>query len=399
MILIRSLFIILFLCSIHVGCAQKKLYDPTKQPLSKNTLSEIINIGVVAPQLSTMNPNMYLYDNETLKSMGKGARHGAGEVLVESLQEDPFFILLLPVTMTAGAVIGAVAGAADPHKLPVTPTEDQLNTTQYVLKSVISSFDKKSKALQMMLVRDSNKLTSVKFIPINADSNIKGENIDAPIDASLYSVVEMITLAGHVGDNPNLSIKIKLRFFLRGNQQPITCLGWYEDEWDGEMYPLSKWIEDDGRNITDEIVNAYRNIYQKAIKYLFNKPSKQTHDKLNADSQVSTRCVMAKSQIILNHANWYCPQAELGIADSQRRIGDIFNYGGGNLANRDIIRAYIWYNLAAKGNNSVATNQLFELEKQLNPEQLREAQNRLEGFEPIQPGQCMKDLAEAGLIW
>ena len=96
-------------------------------------------------------------------------------------------------------------------------------------------------------------------------------------------------------------------------------------------------------------------------------------------------------------AKWFCPQADDGIADSQRRIGDLLYYGYGERRSGDLVGAYVWYSLSAMGNNSVAQMRLAAVEKELTHEDLREARQRLDAWKP-RHGQCMKDLLEAGLL-
>lgn len=97
-----------------------------------------------------------------------------------------------------------------------------------------------------------------------------------------------------------------------------------------------------------------------------------------------------------DHAAWFCPQADKGIADPQRRIGDLFYCGGvRDGLTRDLVRAYVWYSLAARGNNSLAKARLDIVEKELSHEELQEAQRLLEAWVP---GQCGIDLAVKDLV-
>ena len=99
---------------------------------------------------------------------------------------------------------------------------------------------------------------------------------------------------------------------------------------------------------------------------------------------------------IADHAAWFCPQADQGIADPQRRIGDLFYCGRGRGdPSRDIVQAYVWYSVAARGNNTQARSRLTVVEKELSDEELEEARQRLEAWKP---GNCVKDLVEAGLL-
>jgi len=106
---------------------------------------------------------------------------------------------------------------------------------------------------------------------------------------------------------------------------------------------------------------------------------------------------------ISDQAEWFCSQADSGIADAQRRIGDLFycsstnNARTGTLANMDLIKSYVWYSLAANSHNSMAKGRLLITQKELPNDQLIEAQQCLDTWKPKQ-GQCMKDLSGAGLI-
>jgi hypothetical protein len=86
----------------------------------------------------------------------------------------------------------------------------------------------------------------------------------------------------------------------------------------------------------------------------------------------------------------YCPNADLGHADAQKHIGDIY-YFGVYLVDIDLIRAYVWYSLAAVNGDEDAKMLLSEVTSKLTPDQLREAQYNLERWAP---GQCKKDLEE-----
>jgi len=87
----------------------------------------------------------------------------------------------------------------------------------------------------------------------------------------------------------------------------------------------------------------------------------------------------------------YCPNADLGHADAQKHIGDLYYFGIDEL-NIDLIRAYVWYSLAAKSGNKEASELLDYLVKELSPQQLSKAQIKLDEWEP---GQCERDLMEA----
>ena len=106
-------------------------------------------------------------------------------------------------------------------------------------------------------------------------------------------------------------------------------------------------------------------------------------------------------KIILDEAKRLCPQADNGIIDSQRRIGDLLYCGSaaissdGEIPDNDLVRVYVWYSLAAIGGDSRDRARLMTVEKELSNDALKEAQYRLEAWKP---GQCIKDLVEAGLL-
>jgi hypothetical protein len=87
----------------------------------------------------------------------------------------------------------------------------------------------------------------------------------------------------------------------------------------------------------------------------------------------------------------YCPNADLGHADAQKHIGDLY-YLGTHGIKRDLILAYVWYSLAAMGENKEATKQLQPLVDELSPHQADEAVRQLLDWKP---GQCERDLNDA----
>lgn len=84
----------------------------------------------------------------------------------------------------------------------------------------------------------------------------------------------------------------------------------------------------------------------------------------------------------------YCPNADLGYADAQKRIADIYFYGLYNVK-QDFRQAYIWYSLAANGGDSEAKVRLGLVTSKFSSAELIEATHFLEQWEP---GQCKKDL-------
>jgi len=92
-----------------------------------------------------------------------------------------------------------------------------------------------------------------------------------------------------------------------------------------------------------------------------------------------------------NEIGTYCPRADMGDADAQKHIGDLFYHGIYGIK-RDLILAYVWYSLAAMGENKEVTKQLQSLVDELSPHQADEAVRQLVNWEP---GQCERELNNA----
>lgn len=87
----------------------------------------------------------------------------------------------------------------------------------------------------------------------------------------------------------------------------------------------------------------------------------------------------------------YCPNAELGHADAQAYIGDLYYLGAYGIE-KDIIQAYVWYSLAAQNEGTYASERVLELEEEMPEESLVEAKQL---FDQWQPGSCRQNLLEA----
>lgn len=88
-------------------------------------------------------------------------------------------------------------------------------------------------------------------------------------------------------------------------------------------------------------------------------------------------------------AETYCPNADLGHADAQLYIADI-HYQGAFGHKVDLVRAWVWYGLAAQSGDAQASEQLRRVTSELTSEQLQEAERQ---FASWKPGQCMQEMA------
>ena len=134
----------------------------------------------------------------------------------------------------------------------------------------------------------------------------------------------------------------------------------------------------------------------ECVKALWNESERKTLEYVVGDEQ------FVCPGNVSDYAMSYCSQADEGIAEAQRRIGDLFFYcgrdeesGGGVISTGNLVRASVWYSLAAKGNATRAQAHLTLLQKALSDNMWQEAQHHLDAW---QPGQCFKDLVEAGLL-
>ena len=91
---------------------------------------------------------------------------------------------------------------------------------------------------------------------------------------------------------------------------------------------------------------------------------------------------------LVSESRLHCPMADNGNADSQYRIGNIHYYGNYFLE-RNLIRAFVWYNLSADAGNKQAEDRLNIVASELTSQQLKEAQSQLSNWEP---GQCVNEL-------
>jgi hypothetical protein len=99
--------------------------------------------------------------------------------------------------------------------------------------------------------------------------------------------------------------------------------------------------------------------------------------------------------LLLKDIDLFCPKAELGNTDAQTYIGDLYYVGSYGLFDKDLIQAYVWYSLASKNGNSYAALAVEKVKRELTPEQLLSAKDRLEKWEP---GQCRIELLRATSI-
>lgn len=116
---------------------------------------------------------------------------------------------------------------------------------------------------------------------------------------------------------------------------------------------------------------------------------------LEKEQSWSTRAWDEKAKsILVKEAGIYCPNADLGHADAQNYVGDLYYFGAYGLE-KNLIHAYVWYSLAAKNHSAYAAEKVKNLEEEMPNETLVEARRRIDQW---QPGSCRQDLLDAASI-
>jgi hypothetical protein len=132
----------------------------------------------------------------------------------------------------------------------------------------------------------------------------------------------------------------------------------------GDCESYNDWIKDGGRKVSEGIDAGYEKLSDLIVDRYFNEyPAWE----LREDTVRKFR----------QEAGIYCSNADLGHADVQKRIGDIYYsefYTYSTPVNRDLKRAYVWYRLSYEGGYKDAEDSLKQVESELSPHQLAEAQ-------------------------
>ena len=115
------------------------------------------------------------------------------------------------------------------------------------------------------------------------------------------------------------------------------------------------------------------------------------HKVLTSEEKQAEERLSGAERKLYREVRAYCKKADLGHADAQTYVGDLYYLGAYGL-DKNLILAYVWYNLAAKNGNSYAAMQSERVAIKLSPQQLNKAQIQLEEWVS---GQCKRDLLKA----
>jgi TPR repeat protein len=147
----------------------------------------------------------------------------------------------------------------------------------------------------------------------------------------------------------------------------------------GDCASNDDWTEDNGSKVIQGINAGYETLSEKiAYRYFSGEPA----------WKFST----VTAQEFESEAGTYCPNADLGHPDAQKRVGDILFsefYSQETPSNRDLKRAYVWYRLSYESGCREAGQWLNLVESELTSVQLAEARKM---YAQWKPGNCQADL-------
>ena len=302
------------------------------------------------------------------------------------------------VFVPLGLVLGAIDGAIVPDDVAVEPSIQQLQTSQAVLTRLMEASLTEHKELQAALISEGNKNPARIFVALekNGRGDLQGcveySSSARPIDAILRVENLDIVLTGLDADDPLLVLRVSIKIILTNADSPLRCLGWHESTWEGESRLLSEWTANEGEHLKAGLASAIDAFSHEAITSLFiPKHELVPFYKKKATAPSWSECFPGDPDHRLTDVETYCPLADRGFVGFQSRVGDIF-YNESHKSRRNLIRAYVWYGLAARGNDELASDRIAVLTRMLTPDELKEARQRLHEWKA---GQCVNDFSDA----
>lgn len=387
----------MMLCALTMisdGCALMEHNDPGRHMSSNEMLSSISTVAVIEPEINVSHTGLNLYDRQVLNSIEACAVAGTDAGLQVSGGQGDVMIVLVPL----GLVLGAIGGVIVPTDVPVEPSIQQLQTSQAVLTKLLAASLTEHRELQAALISEGNKMPAHVFVTLDenhsgvhqtsAGNNQSGK----PIDAILRVASLNIVLIGLDADDPLLTLRASMKIILTTAASPLRCLGWYESNWEAKSRRLSEWTENEGEHLKAGLASAFDALSQEAITFLFT-PKYVLFPTLRKQAAAPSwsECLPGAADHHLTDVEAYCPLADRGYVGFQSRVGDIL-YNESHRSRRNLIRAYVWYGLAARGNDELASDRMAMLTRMLTPDELKEARQSLREWKA---GQCVNDLADA----
>jgi hypothetical protein len=388
---------IILLCTLTMmpgGCALMQHNAPDRQMQYDEMLSSVSTVAVLEPGMNVSHTGLNLYDRQMLVSIEAGALAGTDAGLQLSGGQGDVMIFLVPL----GLVLGAIGGVIIPTDVPVEPSIQQLQTSQAVLTRLMEASLAEHKELQAALISEGNKIPARLFVALGMTGrgDLQGRVENSPSARSIDAILRVenldIVLTGLDADNPLLALRVSIKIILTNADSPLRCLGWRESTWEGKSRLLSEWTANEGEHLKAGLASAIDAFAHEAITSLFvPKHELVPFYKKKATAPSWSECFPGDPDHRLTDVKTYCPLADQGFAGFQSRIGDVF-YNESHKSRRNLIRAYVWYGLAARGNDELASDRIAMLTRMLTPDELKEARQRLHEWKA---GQCVNDLSDA----
>jgi len=166
---------------------------------------------------------------------------------------------------------------------------------------------------------------------------------------------------GPVKKNPKKAFAYYSELARGGNLQAMTHLG--------DLFASGVGVKKDEEKAMKLYNEAARRKYAPALSKIA-KVYEQGNESIPENSRQALQ--------------WYMTAAKSGNAEAQLHLGNIYEQG--NEVGKDFITAYMWYNIAARSDNTVVANKakarLETIVEQLTPTQLFEAERRIASQQP-----------------
>lgn len=334
---------LIFLLLIN-GCSHTRGYNPApeKSAPPKAILNSFQSVGVIPATHQAYNHVLSLHDTKMAESVLTGTVEGAlyGSDAVGDINCEGYICgaayVVEGIVLIVGATVGAVYGAANAPQKPVAASDSQTQFANAAFDNNLLEISSKNNSITNALIESGDRLTPYSFISTVTPSStvISKSAVDAYIRPSNYQIY----LVGEQSEDPVLELVVKGYYSLVKSGYPDNCLGWYSMKWSGGKYKLSSWVNNEAASLKEEFNDAVTDLSNDAVAFLFNSDNSAKRLQSYDVYPPWLDCYEARNQKIIDAANWFCQSADNGIADSQRRIGDLYYRSG---TSDGLINAYM----------------------------------------------------------
>jgi hypothetical protein len=291
----------------------------------------------------------------------RGTGRGAAEGFFGALETgEPIAILLSPLFALGGGVIGGVYGAAVSESGTVSRASGPV-IEETIDRVALQSLLAETIAIDIEMLRGQRPSTLGSSGPASPDEHVDYvEFAGSEHDAILEIALDEIGSIYEWGTPFALSVSAKARLVAVADGKELFKNDY---RYVSDRHTLQQW----------SLNNAAlaRNTYLSALQWI---------------SREVVNDAFPQYWAYVKEIAAYCPNADLGQADAQLRIGAI-HYHGAYGSKVDLVRAWVWFSLASGNGNDIARQALEKVEGKLTAAQLEEAQMQLSNWAP---GQCMQ---------